>query len=667
MAASLKTHDCTLEDASSGSPKIGLMLARKKGQRGFTVGDYPTIAPRVLTNQELDAAQLPPQVELTWMQEDWRAGLGGRNHRLDPKRYASSVKIDATVEGLLRLARDLIVTTDDSAPTAYKPGGFAIVGTEIWSFQERDVYSLTYATNQWVKATAPQAVAVVYRNGVAFGGNTYVPAWLTADDSAGTYIYRADADANDGAGAGVEWTLSTVTVKTFKYFCRSRNADGDEILIGGNAGGANTHRIYSTTDPTNAVAGTWTQLPAIGNSDAEITGLVSDGNAVIVLKTNGVWAYYADGSVENLTSEFEGQADPDNFRNAFNWNGHVLLPLGSGGLYELVEGKLYDISLKRSAPDQTTLQGRVLAITGDATRLFIAVLDTTNLKYHLLMATWDEFQGKQDFRWHHVGSVTYTGTMTTAIANHATLMAEGIPSGSTLHHRIWMGVEGPSNSLLPYYYPLPDPDDANLVFTNDDDGELITTLWDANLPQVKKLYTKIDFTTAGLGAAGTDHYIEVKYRVDGGSWTYVTGAQGTSTLTTTPQTLSFGVEVTGKTLELQFLFFQGTTTTTTPQIKNFTVRGALRPGAINAINLECVLADNMTLLNGARGGTPKADLAQLIAWDAAANDLVFKGPGIVTAGLAVLMLPGSLSYRESYTMNRRRAEYLVTFALAQKT
>ncbi len=662
---SLKDFDITLEDTSAGTPKVGLMLLRQNGQRGFGIQDYPTIAPRILTTAELDAAQLPPQVELTWTQEDWRAGLGGRNHRLDLKQYALGYKIDATVEGRLQLARDLIVTTVDTAPgDGFKPSGFAIVGTEVWSFQARSVYSLTYATNVWVKATDPQNATVIYRNGVTFGSNTYVPAWVVADDSAGTYIYRADADANDGAGAGVEWVLSTLAIKAFKYFCKARNADGDEILIGGNAGSTNKHKIYSTTDPTNT--GAWTLLATIGNSDAEITGLVSDGSTVLVLKANGVWASYADGSVENLTTEFEGMTDPDNFRGAFNWNGHLLLPIGSGGMYELVGGKLYDISLKRYAPDQTTLHGRVVSITGDPTRLFILVLDTANSKYHLLMATWDEFEGADDYRWHHAGSIPY---VTSTVPNHAALMAEGVPSGTTLHHRIWVGIESGGSSILPSFYPLPDPNDANLVYTNDDDGYLITDLWDANLAKVPKGYSKIDFTTAGLGAGVTDHYIEVKYRVDGGSWTYVTGVQATSTLTTSPQTLTFGSEVNGKTLELQFLFFQGTTTTTTPQLLNFTVRAALRPGAIKQVFIKATLADNMILLNGARGGTPKADLAQLIAWNGAAPEVTLRYPdGSATgASLNVFFMPGSFQQQESYVIGKRRTERIVSFSLGAKT
>ena len=638
---SLKQYSITIEDASSGSPKIGLML-----KIPLAIKDIETPVPRTLT----------------WTQEDWRGGLGGRIPRLDAKRYASAVKIDASEEGVLQLARDLIASTDDSAPTAYKPGGFAIVGTEVWSFQERDVYSLTYATNQWVKGTAPQAVAVVYRNGVEFGGNTYVPAWLTADDSAGTYIYKADADAN--------WTLSTLATKTFKYFAKTRNADGDEVLIGANAGGANAHRIYSTTDPTNA--GSWTLLATIGNSDSAITGLIADGNTVLVLKTNGVWAYYSDGSVENLTTNYEAQADPDNFRGALNWNGHLLLPMGSGGLHELVGGEEFDVSMKtRYAPDQTNLHGRVMAISGDTTHLFILVLDTTNTKYHLLMATWDNFEGVDDYRWHHIGSVSYT---TSTVPNHAALFAEGIPSGSTLHHRIWVGIESGGSNVVPSFYPLPDPDDTNLVFTNDDDGEWVSEAWDANPEQEPTLESKIEFTTAGLGAGVNDHYVEVKYRVDGGAWAYVTGVQATSTLTTSPQTLTFGSEVTGKTLELQFLFFQGTTTTTSPKIKKFVVTVVLRPVPLKQVDVEAIIAHGMILRNGSRGksgllNTGADGLAQLVSWNGAAPEVTLRYPDGTASGasLNAVFQPGSFHQQELHVVGKRKIERVVSFALVAKS
>jgi len=87
------------------------MLARENGRRGYALQDYRTIAPRTLTTEELDAAQLPPEVQLTWFQDDWRAGIGGRLHRNDPKRLASAQKIDTTIEGQLRLAPNPIAPT----------------------------------------------------------------------------------------------------------------------------------------------------------------------------------------------------------------------------------------------------------------------------------------------------------------------------------------------------------------------------------------------------------------------------------------------------------------------------------------------------------------------------------------------------------------------------
>ena len=649
MATAGKTHDCTLEDASAGTPKVGLMLVRKNGQRSYKLADFQTIAPRTLTTEELDSAQLPPQVALTWFQDDWSAGLGGINARTAPKRYASGIKAAAMLPSQMQLTTGFNATVVDVNPTAFKPSGFATVGTEEWSFQERDVYSWNYTDGDWDKGTAPQAVAVVYRNGVEFGANTFVPAWLASDDSASTYIYKADADAN--------WTLSTLATKTFKFFARARTAAGAEILVGGNAGGANTHKIYSSSDPTNA--GSWALLATIGNADSAITGLITDGRTVLVLKTNGVWAYYSDGSIENLTPEFESMADPKNFLGSFNWNGHLLLPLGSGGMRELRDGVLHDVSMKtRYAPDQTNLHGRVVAITGEPSRLFVLILDSTNLKYNLITATWDTFEGVSDYHWHHVGSIAYT---TSTVAEHSALFAAGVPSGSTIHHRIYAGVESGGSNLLPYLHGLDNPRDANFVFNPDSDAELVTTAWDANFVDQNKLYRSITCTTSGLGSGANDHYAYVQYRVDGGSWTYVTGTQSTSKLTTSPQTLTFAAEVSGKTLELKFLLVRGTTTTTTPIIKNFTVTAALRLSAIKSIPMQCYIADNVTLLNGARGGTGKSDLSQLVSWNAGAPEVVLKEPDGTSRNC--VFMPGTFRQEEVAVVKGRRSEYVVSFLL----
>jgi len=640
MATAGLSHDITIADTSSGSPKLGFMLVRQDGKREFTLADYQTIAPRTLTTEELNAAQLPPEVELSLLQDDWRLGIGGRNVRHDAKRLASGSKVETTIEGTLRLARKLTATTVDSNPTAYKPSGFvAYQNSEPWAFIGSDVYQWDYTNKNWDKKTSVMSAGQIARNGVNFGTGTYAPVWTASTDAPARFMKKA--------AAGNTWAAGGAASDTFKYV-----EVANDLFFAGHWGSGSENVLKYTSDPS---AGTisWTS-ETIGQTDAPITGLITDGATLLVLKTNGIWARYSDGSIENLTPEFERQTHPSNFMGSFNWNGHILLPLGSGGLLQLYDGRLEDISLKNYAPDQTTLHGRVCAIAGDATSVFLLVVDTTNLKYYLVMGIWAEYQGNRDFRWHQVAEVTYTTSHT---PDHATLYAEGVPSGTTYHHRILVGVESTGSNLLPYFYTISTAD-AEDVFTPDDDGTAVTVAWDANLPKVSKLYTSLDFTTANLGTTvGTHHQIGVKYRVDGGSWTWVTGVQATSTLTTSPQTLTITSEVTGKRIELQFLPLQGTTLTTSPELKDFTIRAALRPTTIKSMLLILYLADGQRLLNGAISGTSKGDLSQLNTWNEQAAEVTLVDPAGTSRD--VVFLPGVMKVTEKVKTHKRRAEYLV--------
>jgi hypothetical protein len=237
------THDITIEDHDETNRR-GFMLARdRRGRRGFSRKDAETIRPRILSMGELTQAELPPELELSWFQEDWALGIGGVNHRLDPKRIANADFIDASTPGVLKLARALQSTAITSSGTnTYEPSGFALaqdltatnaLDPVLWAFVGRDVYIWNDAVGQkdFDIGTAPQDLDVIYKNGIQFGTNVVAPAWWGGTDGNATpyfYIYKPISGAN--------WVVSTVitTGARMKYMAKGRNASGDEILWGGN-------------------------------------------------------------------------------------------------------------------------------------------------------------------------------------------------------------------------------------------------------------------------------------------------------------------------------------------------------------------------------------------------------------------------------------------------
>jgi len=318
------THDLTIREVSTNeSTALGFMLlANANRLRGHKVGAARTIQPRVLSMGELTESEAPVEIELLWFQENWQLGVGGINHRLDPKKIAFGVKAD-TSDSTMKPASEWQTLGTDTCPTLQFPTGFASVGTEMWAFYERQAFKLKYTgSEEWNSAETPDNVAKAYRNGVEFEGKTYVPGW-TSDNTATPlkYIFKSDADCNWTVHPGVN------APNNFKYFSKGVNAAGAPVLWGAFQGTTN-NVIRNATDPSSDTSATWSAAVAIGSTDSEITGLVQDGDTLLVCKTNGIWAYFQDGTSRNLTPEYEAAVLPDNFRGAFNWNGHVLLPLG---------------------------------------------------------------------------------------------------------------------------------------------------------------------------------------------------------------------------------------------------------------------------------------------------------------------------------------------------
>ena len=726
------SHDITIANSDSTTNKRGFMLARRNGQRRYGLADYRTLVPRQLTMGELTAAEFPVEIEALWAQENWQAGMGLVNQRLGNGQYgiAQGVKMDcSSPSGIIRVARELISpTAPATAPDNYKPSGFAQVGTEIWAFVGRDVYTWDYTNKLWVIGTEPLAVAHIYRNGVVLGDYTYAPSWVATNDAPARYMYKQDSDAN--------WTLMGITAAVaFKYMARvastiwagygdvytdsthNLNANltnsqtdvlvtptspmyikaGDVIVIESEAMlvasesagtltvtraywgttaathatgldvyrlkvGRATNEVRSTTaTPASAVA-SWSAATTIGDTSATITAMVTyhDGTneLVLICKEDGIWTINAAGT-NALLYDMKPQQHVDNFRGAASWDGNsrVILPLGPGGMLELYQDVVTDISFSKTMPDQTHLHGRVVAVTADSTRVFVLVQDTTNLKYHLMQGERVSIGGVTAHRWHHVASVTYT---TDTVEEHIALFADGVPSGSKVHHRILVGVESTGSNLLPYFYPL--ENDAEVIYTNDTDALAITVVDDRQFPNANKHYTEIVFTTKNLGASD---YWEVQYRVDGGSWTYVTGAQATSKLTTSPQTLTFQVGVTGKKIELKFIPTVATTSAS-PEILDFTVKAQLRPATLKSLPLALYLANGQLLLNGSRQWKTKDDLTQLRAWNAQADAVKVTVPTYGgNESYTMVFLPGT--YRET-EMGKRphfHPEYLIEALLAE--
>lgn len=656
------SDDITIEDVD-GSNKRGFMLRRDaRNRRQYSQQDASPLSPRVLTTGELTQAELPAELAQYWYQEDWIGGFGGRNHRLHPRTIAKGRELNTSVTGQLRPAWALkAASIHGGAPDAFMPTGFARVGTEIWALIGRDAYQWHFTDKRFVLGTEPSATARLYRNGVEFKDDTFCPAWLISDKSAQPYIHKADADSN--------WTLVSSGTNSLKYMVALPN----NVMWG-----AVNNNIYSTLDPTDTAA--WSSATAVGDGASAINALVShsDGTTLLICKPEGIFALSTgvleSSTMVNLTPQYQQRAHVDNFKAAYNWNGRLFFSTAHDGMVELSPGDGTGTIIDRSmstvyAPDDTELHGRVAAIHGTLTRLFILILDEPNLKYHLLMAEDIAIGETRDLRWSHMGTLSYT---TSTDADLATLFAEATPSGTTVHNRLWVAIhssvaedDAAENDYVPRFLAMEGDFEEEFTVGRTDPGDSSyaqLTLHDGNLPQVPKVYDAIDVETANM--AVDDHHWRIEYRIDRGSWrgdlVDANGqVGGRAALPESLQTLTFPKDTTGRLLELRIFHQKGSSVVTkiAPELKNLRVTWRLRPLRQNMIPLRLYLADDQRRLNGAITTTSKGDIDQIRTWSSSASRLRLTDPEGSTA--KCVFFPGSLKVRELVKSHRRRPEYQV--------
>ena len=743
------TDDFTLSEFDGGN-KFGLMSARARGRRTFSIDDARTILNRQLAMGELTEAELPAEIEQVWSADDWSLGIGGIVARNDPKKVAITTKVDTSEAGVIRLSREIFSTINNSDPDQFEPSGFALApfdtgGTsalnpELWSFQGRDVYS--GGSNTWVKETQPQDLDVYYQNGVQYGKWAVASARYGGSelaDVAMPYIFKSP-DAAD-------WVVSSLTAGRFKYFVKARNVNGNEILWGGNhlfdtsltlsgdhdssdttltmsadptgtiaandivlmgaagaqelmlvisisttqltvvrgygtaasdpAGGEKIylyqpHVIKSSVEPTNA--GSWDSGTKIGEDDQPITGLAVDGDSstLFVTKTDGVYSHGFDENDNvvtiNLTTEFRQFGYTGNFHNIYAWNGHILLPMGGGGLLDMdiASGVIRDISMSVLAPNQRQLHGRVLAMHGDPTNLFMLILDTTSPKLHLVLAQLVTFGGLTEFRYHVLQEV---GAGQGLADEQCVLM---IDTHLSNHRRVWIGFTETGVSVRPKFYAFgrlstAEGGDNTDRYHADTDAEFITVEFDKNLPNVPMHVSSIEMGTRNLpGTGGAIGKIDTEFRMDravdgSGNAIYL---EGPSFSLSPLQEAIFPHGTAGKVLELKIKPSIDTIDTQSPEIISIRVKWQIQPDPRKLIPMKVYIADGQLKLNGTVGGRPRKLLAQLVKWDSEPTDLVLGTPND-DPDRSVLFLPGTLKVREVGTEFGRRPEYEASFMLVE--
>ena len=427
----------------------------------------------------------------------------------------------------------------------------------------------------------------------------------------------------------------------------------------------NVHHVRSTTNGSSYA--NWSTPTSIGDSGSPITALVSAGEQLVIIKTDGIYTLETDGTVTNRLPGGPQMGHANFGKGAWAWNNLVFIPLHNGGLWELETETwtIRDISFSLSLPDQSQYHGRVVAGAGNPGRLYVVVQESANTLYHIMMAQDPSKVGLSDYNWTQVGSITYT---TGTDPDHAAAMVAGLTNGSNSQDRLWVGMESTAGSVKAYYLTNSTIDVADYFTATD--GDAYTVAFDAGFPNVLKRAKDIVCNTDNLGAVGaTNHHIDVRYRIDGGSWLYVHTGTGTntddgSTLVGDNQTINFTAGVTFRKIEFRFTFDRKSSGDgTSPELHDFTFTCQLRMTAIKLLPLSLYLANGMELNNRMVENRAITNRNQLRTWNTGASEVVLTDTELGTRNM--VFLPGHMVEREISKLDGRFPEYQVDVLLAE--
>lgn len=341
------THDIVLSDYDTRNSR-GYMYSRDRSSRHrrFLVREAPGAPERGMTMGEMTQAEQSPVYELIHYVDFFGKGIGGRKwiNQEDRGKLKISKKILTYPRGTLLPAKELRSTTVSAAADEAIPTGFAVAPrdtssgstggyeeTELWAFIGRDVYS--GGDNNWTRETEPQAIAVYYRNGVAFGKWVVAPAWWGGTDMpdvAMPYIYKEPTAAN--------WVASTITAGRFKYFAVTKNNAGVDILWGGNhvmntgktLSGAHNNSVTSLTasgDIEGDISVNDIIICGIGNDAEQEPMLVTavSGTGITVIRAYGSAAVAYEGGEKIHVYSPNGIKSSSDPTNAGSWSGMTLI------------------------------------------------------------------------------------------------------------------------------------------------------------------------------------------------------------------------------------------------------------------------------------------------------------------------------------------------------
>ncbi|KKL04055.1 hypothetical protein LCGC14_2619900, partial [marine sediment metagenome] len=339
-----------------------------------------------------------------------------------------------------------------------------------------------------------------------------------------------------------------------------------------------TNIISKASDPSNA--GSWSTATTVGTLDENVATMRSIAGTPYIGKAD--MPFYLDGS-DNDFPVAEDVQFLDRTKNCISmntWQSKLYVDIGAAALMEYDGTTVVWRSPSKfstNLPDYTT---QVYGIVGDEEYLYIIHFPDTGTAYPLLAGKPTVVDGSVIWAWHPIQHIDFSAT--------------GIQPGSLFissiyKKRLWMS-QSLSGVEKMYHLPLTTQygditGDSDYLFQTG--GYIITPWLHSNLKSDDKGYHSLTLTTEDCNAT---NYVTVDYQ------TYFTALGGTWTnlgdFNTSPSQTKYFTNVTGTMIRLRFTLVTDSTSTT-PKLTNFDVRGIWRPTKRQLIFATVKLGDNI--------------------------------------------------------------------------
>jgi hypothetical protein len=536
-------------------------LAVENGQKQMSSREEPVVPVKSLSDIP-SYGDLPPEKTLAFVQNNWRGGMGQKDHFITPDMYSDGQSIDAREPNQIILG-PLITTLGGATLT---PLFFDIFEDREYAATEHGLYKLAADKSAWSNVLdigADIVTCLGHYDGYIYVGRT-----------TGNYYY---SDTGEG-GSFVSCTLAN---SKMHQMCVAPPFTGSkDILVKAEL----PNIVRTNTSPLNAGTA-WLDPPYyIGDEYSNITSLTVINGTLFIGKEDGLYALPVDGRPV-LVLSFREQKDSTNFKYHTNWQG-VEYFSAAGDILEVIGGSSSVFSIDyvgplSKSPELATI-GSIKGIASDDKNIYGVYQIGSNYTIYVGRERRDDIYG---LRWEW-----------TPYINLSTSAGGAIKVMQRASANPWLWYANGANTSYSILAKAPNLPLGDTTYRFAAQGYLITSYFTAGYDTWQKVFYQL--WTIALNLDTTHHYIKVYYEKDTDSaWTLL------ATITTNGVASIDFTALAGKKFRLK-IELNTDASDTTPVLNMFILRGILQPEIMRTLDFTVIISSGDTR-------KPSTDLAFL--------------------------------------------------------